>query len=157
MSVNKVILIGRLGQVPETRRTGTGDAVTNFSLATDEQWKDKNGQKQTRTEWHNITMFGKLGEIASQYLRKGDQVFIEGQIRSSKYSTKDGVERTAYNIIAAEMRMLGGRNTGTSDSKSGKESDNALVTSSENAKKSAKQQHQPNPSAVDDIDDDIPF
>ena len=89
-----------------------GDAITNFSLATDEQWRDRNGERQTRTEWHNITLFGKLGEIASQYLRKGSQVFIEGKIQSRKYTGKDGIERTAYDIIGSEMKMLGNRNDG---------------------------------------------
>ena len=113
MSVNKVILVGRLGRDPETRYMPNGDAITNFSLATDEQWRDRNGERQTRTEWHNVSLFGKLGEIAGQYLRKGSQVFIEGKIQSRKYTDKDGIERMAYNIIGNEMKMLGNRNDGS--------------------------------------------
>ena len=109
MSVNKAILIGRLGRDPEVRYTPNGEAVANFSIATDEQWKDKNGERQTRTEWHNITLYRKLGEIAGQYLRKGSLVYIEGRIQSRKYTGKDGVERTAYEIIGNEMKMLGSK------------------------------------------------
>ena len=107
--LNKVILIGRLGRDPEVRYTPNGEAVANFSIATDEQWKDKNGERQTRTEWHNITLYRKLGEIAGQYLRKGSLVYIEGRIQSRKYTGKDGVERTAYEIIGNEMKMLGSK------------------------------------------------
>lgn len=138
MSVNKAILIGRLGRDPEVRYIPNGDAVTNFSIATDEQWKDRNGEKQTRTEWHNITLFGKLGEIAGQYLQKGSQVYIEGRIQSRKYKDKDGTERTAYDIIGNEMRMLGSRQE-----------------SSEQAP--PPQQRKAAPAVRDDIDDDIPF
>ena len=113
MSVNKVILIGRLGRDPETRYMPNGDAITNFSLATDEQWRDRNGERQTRTEWHNVSLYGKLGEIANQYLRKGSQVFVEGKIQSRKYTDKDGIERMVYNIIGNEMKMLGNRNDGS--------------------------------------------
>ena len=109
MSVNKAILIGRLGRDPEVRYTPNGEAVANFSIATDEQWKDKNGERQTRIEWHNITLYRKLGEIAGQYLRKGSLVYIEGRIQSRKYTGKDGVERTTYEIIGNEMKMLGGK------------------------------------------------
>ena len=113
MSVNKVILVGRLGRDPEARYMPNGEAVTNFSIATDEQWRDRNGERQTRTEWHNVTLYGKLGEIANQYLRKGSQVFIEGKIQSRKYTDKDGIERMVYNIIGNEMKMLGNRNDGS--------------------------------------------
>lgn len=112
MSLNKVILIGRLGRDPETRYMPNGDAVCNFSIATDESWKDKNGQRQTRTEWHAITMYRKLAEIAAQYLKKGSQVYIEGRIQSRKYTGKDGIERTAYEIVCNEMKMLGGKAEG---------------------------------------------
>lgn len=112
MSLNKVILIGRLGKDPETRYLPNGDAVCNFSIATDESWKDKNGQRQTRTEWHAITMYRKLAEIAAKYLQKGSQVYIEGRIQSRKYTGKDGIERTAYEIVCSEMKMLGGRAEG---------------------------------------------
>ena len=109
--LNKVILIGRLGKDPEVRYMPNGDAVCNFSVATSESWKDSNGQKQERTEWHNITMYRKLAEIAGQYLKKGSQAYLEGKIQSRKYQGKDGIERTAYEIIANEMKMLGGGNS----------------------------------------------
>ena len=106
--LNKVTLIGRLGRAPETRFMTNGDAVCNFSIATSESWKDKNGQKQEHTEWHNIIMYRKLAEIAGQYLKKGSQVYLEGKIQSRKYTDKQGTERTAYEIVCHEMKMLGG-------------------------------------------------
>lgn len=109
--LNKVILIGRLGKDPETRFMPNGEAVCNFSVATSEAWNDRNGQRQERTEWHNITMYRRLAEIAGQYLKKGSQVYLEGKIQSRKYQGKDGIERTAYDIIVNEMKMLGGGNS----------------------------------------------
>ena len=106
--LNKVILIGRLGRDPETRFMTNGEAVCNFSVATSEKYTDKNGQRQEATEWHNVTMYRKLAEIAGQYLKQGSQVYIEGKIKSRKYPDKNGVERTAYDIIVNEMKMLGG-------------------------------------------------
>ena len=108
MSLNKAILIGRLGRDPEVRYMPNGDAVCNFSLATDESWKDKNGQRQTKTEWHNVIMYRRLAEVAGQYLKKGSQVYLEGKIQSRKYTDKNGAERTAYEIVCHEMKMLGG-------------------------------------------------
>lgn len=106
--LNKVILIGRLGRDPETRFMPNGEAVCNFSVATSEKYTDKNGQRQEVSEWHNITMYRRLAEIAGQYLKKGSQVYLEGKIQTRKYTDKNGVERTAYNIIANEMKMFGG-------------------------------------------------
>ena len=106
--LNKVTLIGRLGRAPETRFMTNGDAVCNFSLATDESWKDQSGQRQERTEWHNIVLYRKLAEIAGQYLKKGSLIYLEGKIQSRKYTDKQGVERTAYEIVCSEMKMLGG-------------------------------------------------
>lgn len=106
--LNKVILIGRLGRDPETRYMPNGEAVCNFSVATSEKYTDKNGQRQEATEWHNVTMYRKLAEIAGQYLKQGSQVYIEGKIKSRKYTDKNGAERTAYDIIANELKMLGG-------------------------------------------------
>ncbi|MBI0180626.1 MULTISPECIES: single-stranded DNA-binding protein [Snodgrassella] len=177
MSVNKVILVGRLGRDPETRYMPSGDAITNFSIATDEQWRDRNGERQTRTEWHNITLFGKLGEIASQYLRKGSQVFIEGRIQSRKYTGKDGIERTAYDIIGNEMKMLGSRNDGASGSgnsydqmnggnnyaqggnynQDGYDAAPAASSPPPAAPRRQAPRPAPTPAPVDDIDDDIPF
>ena len=130
--LNKVILIGHLGRDPEVRYMPNGEAVCNFSIATSETWNDRNGQRVERTEWHNITMYRKLAEIAGQYLKKGSQVYLEGKIQSRKYQGKDGIERTAYEIIANEMKMLGG-----------------------NAQTPAQK---PQPAqAQDDISDDVPF
>jgi single-strand DNA-binding protein len=109
MSVNKAILVGRLGRDPETRYTGGGQAVANFSLATDESYKDRNGERQKRTEWHKIVVWGKQAEIAQQYLKKGSLVFIEGRIQSREWQDKEGQKRTSYEIVANNFRMLGGR------------------------------------------------
>ena len=111
--VNKVILIGNLGSDPEVRSTGSGTTVCSFSLATSESWTDKqSGEKQERTEWHRIKIFGRLGEIAGEYLKKGRQVYIEGSIRTDKFTGKDGVEKYFTDIIANEMQMLGSNEGG---------------------------------------------
>lgn len=110
--INKVILVGNLGNDPETKYTQGGMAVTKISLATSSVRKDRDGNTQERTDWHRVTMFGKLGEIAAEYLRKGSQVYIEGSIRYDKYTGQDGVERYTTDIIADEMQMLGGRGEG---------------------------------------------
>lgn len=107
--INKVILVGNLGNDPETKYTQGGQAVTKISLATTSAWKGKDGSMQERTEWHRVTFFGKLGEIAGEYLRKGSQVYVEGSIRYDKYTGQDGVEKYSTDIIADEMQMLGGR------------------------------------------------
>jgi single-strand DNA-binding protein len=110
--INKVILVGNLGDDPETKYTQGGMAVTKVRLATTSVRKDKDGNTQERTEWHRVTFFGKLGEIAGEYLRKGSQVYVEGSIRYDKYTGNDGVERYFTDIIADEMQMLGGRGGG---------------------------------------------
>ncbi|WP_304713018.1 single-stranded DNA-binding protein [Neisseria viridiae] len=174
MSLNKVILIGRLGRDPEVRYMPNGEAVCNFSVATSETWNDRNGQRVERTEWHNITMYRKLAEIAGQYLKKGGLVYLEGRIQSRKYQGKDGIERTAYDIVANEMKMLGGRN----ENSGGAPYDEAYGQSQEAYQRPAQQSRQPAPDApshpqeapaaprrqpvpaaapVEDIDDDIPF
>lgn len=139
--LNKVILIGRLGRDPETRFMPNGDAVCNFSVATSEKYTDKNGQRQEATEWHEVTMFRKLAEIAGQYLTKGSQVYIEGKIKSRKYTDKKGVERTAYEIIANEMKMLG---SGNSEQQA-------------QAETPTPTRRQAPAAPVEDIDSDIPF
>lgn len=108
-SVNKVILIGRLGKDPELKYTPSGTPMTRFTLATDESFKDRNGEQQKRTEWHNIVAWNKLAEICGQYLTKGKQVYIEGSIRSRQWQDKDGNKRTSFEINARDMRMLGSR------------------------------------------------
>ena len=112
-SLNKVVLIGRVGGEPNVRFLPDGKAVAHFSLATSEAWNDKNtGHRQERVEWHNINLYDRLAEIAGQYIRKGGLVYIEGKIQSQKYTGKDGIERTAYNIVASELKMLGSRPNG---------------------------------------------
>jgi single-strand DNA-binding protein len=106
MNVNKVILIGRLGRDPETRYTGSGQAVCNFSLATDESFKDRSGERQKHTEWHNIVVWAKQAEIAQQYLHKGSLVYVEGKIQSHEYESRDGIKKTSYEIVASNFRML---------------------------------------------------
>ncbi len=108
--INKVILVGNLGKDPETRYMPNGKPVTNFSIATSESWTDRqSGDKQERTEWHNIVMFEKLAEIAAEYLRKGSQVYIEGSLRTRKWQDKEGKDRYTTEIVARDMQMLGGR------------------------------------------------
>ena len=111
--VNKVILVGNLGADPETRYSASGTAMCSIRIATTDSWKDKQtGDKQERTEWHRIKFFGRLAEIAGEYLKKGQQVYIEGALRTDKYTDKEGVERYSTDIIANEMQMLGGRGEG---------------------------------------------
>lgn len=109
-SINKVILVGNLGRDPESRYMPSGEQVTNIAVATTDRWKDKqSGEQKEATEWHRIAFFGKLAEIAAQYLRKGSQVYIEGRLRTRKYTDKDGIERFATEIVAENMQMLGSR------------------------------------------------
>ena len=144
MSLNKVILIGHSGRDPETRYMTNGDAVCNFSVATSESWTDRNsGQRQERTEWHNIVLYRKLAEIAAQYLKKGSQVYLEGKIQSRKYTDKQGAERTAYDIVCSEMKMLGNRADGAE-----KQNTPPLPPA---------QQQTAAPMPQDEIDDSIPF
>ena len=108
--VNKVIIVGNLGNDPDTRYMPSGSAVTNLSVATNESWKDKQtGEQKDRTEWHKVAMFGRLAEIAAEYLRKGSQVYIEGRLRTRKWQDQNGNDRWTTEIIADEMQMLGGR------------------------------------------------
>ena len=119
MSVNKAILVGRLGRDPETRYTGGGQAVANFSVATDETYKDRNGERQKRTEWHKIVVWGKQAEIAQQYLKKGSLIFVEGRIQSREWQDKEGQKRTSFEIVANNFRMLGGRAEGAAAASAG--------------------------------------
>ncbi|OAG27648.1 single-stranded DNA-binding protein [Thermodesulfatator autotrophicus] len=115
MSVNKVILIGRLGADPEIRYTADGQPVATFRLATSERWTDKNGQRQERTEWHRIVAFGKLAEICGEYLSKGRQVYIEGRLQTRSYEDRDGIKRYVTEIVAQNMQMLGRRDEVSSE------------------------------------------
>ena len=110
--INKVILVGNLGNDPDTKYTQAGMAITRISLATTSVRKDRDGNQQERTEWHRVVFFGKLGEIAGEYLRKGSQVYVEGELRYDKYTGQDGVEKYTTDIVANEMQMLGGRGEG---------------------------------------------
>lgn len=108
-SVNKVILIGNAGRDPELRRTPSGDAVLNLSIATSRQWKNKAGEKQEETEWHNLSFFGRLAEIAGEYLRKGDPVYVEGRLRTRKWQDKDGQDRYTTEVVVEQMQLMGKR------------------------------------------------
>ena len=114
--INKVILVGNLGVDPETRYMPSGGAVTNLRIATSENWTDKSGEKQERTEWHRVVLFGKLAEIGAEYLRKGQQVYVEGSLRTRKWQDKEGKDQYSTEIVANDMQMLGGRGGGASDS-----------------------------------------
>jgi single-strand DNA-binding protein len=155
--VNKVILIGSIGNDPEVKYLPDGSAVTNISVATSDSWKDKNsGQLQQRTEWHRVVFFKKLAEIAGEYLRKGSKVYIEGSLRTRKWQDKDGAERYSTEVVADQMQMLDGKDDSKPQSANAGgygAGVNGLV-------------HEPNPAAnrnaqsqpaIDDFDEDIPF
>ena len=151
--INKVIVVGNLGGDPETRYMPSGSAVTNMTVATNESWKDKQtGEQKERTEWHKVAMFGRLAEIAAEYLRKGSQVYIEGKLRTRKWQDKDGQDRYTTEIIADEMQMLGGRGGagggGSFGGGGGQQQGGGQQGGGGNAPP------QPGP---DDFDDDIPF
>lgn len=147
--INKVILVGNLGQDPEVKYMPSGGAVCNISLATTDSWKDKNsGEKQERTEWHRVVFFNRLAEIAGEYLRKGSQVYVEGRLQTRKWQDKDSQDRYTTEIVANEMQMLGGRGGGGFDDSS------SSAGSSSASSAPAKRQESPR---TDDFDDDIPF
>lgn len=167
--VNKVILIGNLGQEPETRYMPSGGAVTNLSLATSETWKDKQtGENQERTEWHRVVFFNRLAEIAGEYLKKGSKVYIEGSLRTRKWQDKDGQDKYSTEIVASEMQMLDGRGESGGQS-SGANYNNAPPRNDQRNSNQAPPQgqsspgHAPQSSApshdqgMDSFDDDIPF
>jgi single-strand DNA-binding protein len=153
--INKVILIGHLGADPETRAMPSGMTVANLRLATTESWKDKqSGEQQERTEWHNVALFGRLGEIAAEYLRKGSQVYIEGRLRTRKWQDKEGRDRYTTEIVGNEMQMLGGRGGAAGGSAGAAGGGYGGDAPAEAAKEAASG----GPAAVrEDFDDDIPF
>ncbi|MNR82759.1 Single-stranded DNA-binding protein [compost metagenome] len=161
-SVNKVIIVGNLGRDPETRYMPNGEAVTNVAVATTESWKDKNsGDKKEITEWHRITFYRKLAEIAGQYLKKGSAVYVEGRLQTRKWTDKDGVERYTTEIIADSMQMLGGRPGAGGGSSAGMDDDYGSSAPAPrqssgggNARPAAKPAAASN---FNDMDDDIPF
>jgi len=144
--VNKVIIVGNLGNDPDTRTTPGGMAVTKLSVATTRSWKDKqSGEQKEHTEWHKVVMFDRLGEIAAEYLRKGSQVYIEGRLQTQKWQDKDGNDRWTTEVVASDMQMLGGRAGGSAP---------AMY----DAPASAPAPSAPPPrGGNEDIDDDIPF
>jgi len=163
MSVNKVILIGRLGKDPETRYMTNGEAVTNATLATSENWKDKSGEKQEKTEWHNLVFYRRLAEIAGEYLKKGSQIYVEGKLQTRKWQTKEGQDRYTTEIVVNEMTMLGGKSSGSgsfevvenersegSSSRPNKPASSSGSAAPAKAAPAAK-------SSFDNFDDDIPF
>jgi len=150
-SVNKVILIGNLGRDPETRYMPEGGAITNISIATTDKWKDKNGEMQEKTEWHRVAFFGKLAEIAGEYLKKGSQVYVEGRLQNRKWQDKDGQDKYTTEIVANVMQMLGSRQgMGGGDRDAGGERPSA------GAKPKAQPAAKPG-GKFDDFEDDIPF
>ncbi len=151
--VNRVMLVGRLGRDPEQRFTSSGTPVTNFSLATDERWKDQNGERQTRTEWHQIVVWGKLAEICSQYLNKGKLVFIEGRLQTREWDDRDGNRRRTTEIVASDMQMLGSR----SEEQGMRESAPAPALEAPAPEAGGQAQGSSSPAEVEISDDDIPF
>lgn len=153
--VNKVILVGNCGKDPETRYTPSGSAVSNVSIATTESWKDKNtGERQDKTEWHNVVFFGRLAEIAGEYLKKGSQVYIEGKLQTEKWTDKTGNDRYTTKIVANDLQMLGGRSEGFGGSNQNQSQGGQSYNQSNNQRDEA-----PAYSGADDnaFDDDIPF
>ena len=152
-SVNKVILLGNLGRDPELRFLPNGDAVCNFSIATTDSWKDKAGEKQEKTEWHNIVMYRKLAEIAGEYLKKGRPVYLEGRLQTRKWQTKDGQDRYTTEIVVDNMQMLGGRDAGAQTSS--KSDYNQEPVKNDSTSKASESNTAA--SSFDEFEDDIPF
>jgi single-strand DNA-binding protein len=153
-SVNKVIIVGNLGKDPEVRYTPNGDSVTNVTIATTDTWKDKGtGEKKEATEWHRVVFFGKLAEIAGQYLKKGRQVYVEGALRTRKWTDKEGHERYTTEIVANEMKMLGSRE-GMSDSPPRESGGGGGGGGGAGSRPAAAAQPA---SSFNDFEDDIPF
>ncbi len=153
-SVNKVILVGNLGKDPEVRYMPSGDAITNITMATTDSWKDKNGEKQEKTEWHRVAFFGKLAEIAGEYLKKGSQVYVEGRLQTRKWQDKEGQDRYTTEIVADRMQMLGSRSGGGNyevqdKAPAGEERERSSAPSSKPAAKKGGD--------FVDFEDDIPF
>lgn len=143
MTVNKVILVGNLGRAPEVRNLPSGEAVASVALATSNKYKTRAGEMVDETEWHNITFFGRLAEIAGQYLKKGSSIYVEGRIKTEKYTDKNGIEKYATKIIAGEMKMLGGKSSGDGG---------GHAAPAERQAPTAR-----HASNFDDMDDDIPY
>ena len=155
-SVNKVILVGNLGRDPETRYMPNGEAVTNVTLATTDTWKDRtSGERQEKTEWHRVTFYRRLAEIAGEYLKKGSQVYVEGRLETRKWTDKEGKDRYTTEIIASEMKMLGSRAGAGAPSYDA--SDDAAGGRAPKAAAAAGKAPAKGPAGIADMDDDIPF
>ena len=156
-SVNKVIIVGNLGRDPETRYLPSGEAVTNISVATTDTWKDKaTGEKKEATEWHRVAFFGRLAEIAGEYLKKGSQVYVEGQLRTRKWQDKEGKDRYTTEIRADTMQMLGSR-SGAGDARGGGDPRGEPRGEQGAPKGEAKAAAKKPAGKFDDMEDDIPF
>lgn len=166
-SINKVILVGNLGQDPEVKYMPSGGAVANISIATTDSWKDKStGEKKDKTEWHRVVFFNRLAEIAGEYLRKGSQVYIEGSLRTRKWQNQQGQDQYSTEIVAREMQMLGSRAGGSGDFKSSPSQGQAQQQGQAPSQGGSSNQQQPQqqqqqasapPQNFDNFDDDIPF
>jgi single-strand DNA-binding protein len=169
-SVNKVIIVGNLGKDPEVRYMPSGSALCNVSVATTRQWKDKtSGEKQQETEWHRVTFFDRMAEIAGEYLKKGSAVYVEGRLKTRKYTDKDGVEKYSTDIVATEMQLLGGRDVGGGggggmgagghdDMGEPQQRSAPAARPAPPARSAPASRPAPkSPTGFDDMDDDIPF
>ena len=165
MSVNKVILIGHLGKDPEVRYMPNGEAVANVSIATSENWKDKSGEKQEKTEWHNLVFYKRLAEIVGEYLKKGSQIYVEGRLQTRKWQTKEGQDRYTTEIIVNEMKMLGGKSSGSNSFEVVENERSEVSSSRPNRPSAASSGSDAAPAktapaakgSFDNFDDDIPF
>ncbi len=161
-SVNKVIIVGNLGKDPEVRYMPSGSAICSVTIATSRQWKDKtSGERQEETEWHRVTFFDRMAEIAGEYLKKGRPVYVEGRLKTRKYTDKDGVEKYATEIIACDMQLLGGREGGGGGGGAAGDDMGSPAPAPRSAP-AARSAPAPKPAAksstgFDDMDDDIPF
>lgn len=155
-SINKTLLLGNLGQDPEIRYTPNGDAVANISLATNKKWKDKQGQKQERTEWHRVTMYRQLAELAGKWLKKGSKIFVEGELQTRKWQDQQGNDRYTTEIVVNDMKMMGDGGTKQAAPQAQNQAQNQAQQNGNN-----QQQNQQAPAmsepAFDDFDDDCPF
>ena len=154
--VNKVIILGHLGKDPEMRYQPSGAAIANFSVATSETFKDKDGNKQERTEWHRIVLFGRIAEIAGEYLRKGSMAYVEGRLQTRKWTDKEGQERYTTEIVGDRLQLVGARGGGGGGAASFDEEDQSRPSGGGSSAGGARKNEMP-PAPAEDFDDDIPF
>ncbi|MDE3021350.1 MAG: single-stranded DNA-binding protein [Pseudomonadota bacterium] len=156
-SVNKVILIGNLGRDPEMRYATNGDAIANLAIATSEQWKDKSGEKQEKTEWHKVVFFGKLAEIVSQYLKKGSSIYLEGKLQTRKWQNKEGQDQYTTEIVGERMQMLGSKSEGGSATQNRSPDQPAVSSAGHSENRSQNHASTNKHDNFEDFSDDIPF